>query len=136
MKATLKQGNVPKLEGWQTFPEIAEVLGVSAGQVGHMYHAGRFGDAVRRVGAAALIVPDHVVEKLVEGKVASLTEKRDQLRANIKSVKRQTLIVNGYESNESHVLFMKEQMDALESRLSEVEKQLRKLKLRPYSSRT
>ena len=64
-----KCSNIPVLPGVKTFPEVAQMLGISPQAVNQMYHRGVF-HSVFRVGTAVLVLRNKEVEKLIASRQA------------------------------------------------------------------
>lgn len=64
-KRTLGQGDIPKLPGWLSVPEVAERLGVTPNRVNQFIHKNRFvaGEDLFRIGSAALVIKEEAVKR-------------------------------------------------------------------------
>jgi len=69
VKKSDKCSDVPVLPGVKTFPEVAQMLGVSPQAINQMYHNGAF-RKVYRVGTAVLVLRDKEVGQLIASRQA------------------------------------------------------------------
>ena len=62
---TLGQGDIPRLPGWLTVPEMAERLGCTPNRVSQIIHENRFvaGEDLFRIGSAALVIKEEAVKR-------------------------------------------------------------------------
>lgn len=69
VKKSDKCSDVSVLPGVKTFPEVAQMLGVSPQAINQMYHNGAF-RKVYRVGTAVLVLRDKEVGQLIASRQA------------------------------------------------------------------